>query len=71
MRTRTAHMSKAFTLILLVLAIGLETARLSNAADNTKPVPLKKVADSPMPGPAVRFDYQSLDATQGGFTSRT
>jgi DNA-binding beta-propeller fold protein YncE len=23
--------------------------------------PLKKVADIPMPGPAVRFDYQSLD----------
>jgi DNA-binding beta-propeller fold protein YncE len=65
MRTRTVHISKAFTLILLVLAIGLETARLSNAADNTKPVPLKKVADSPMPGPAVRFDYQSLDAPQG------
>lgn len=23
---------------------------------------LKEVADIPMPGPAVRFDYQSLDA---------
>jgi DNA-binding beta-propeller fold protein YncE len=65
MRTRAVHMSKVFTLIFLVLAIGLEATRLSNAADSTKSVPLKKVADIPMPGPAVRFDYQSLDATQG------
>jgi DNA-binding beta-propeller fold protein YncE len=64
-RTRPVHMSKVFTLIFLVLAIGLEPTRLSNAADSTKSVPLKKVADIPMPGPAVRFDYQSLDATQG------
>ena len=26
---------------------------------------LTKVADVPMPGPAVRFDYQSLDADHG------
>src|SRR3954469_6230650 len=26
---------------------------------------LKEVADIPMPGPAVRFDYQSLDAKNG------
>ena len=26
---------------------------------------LKEVADIPMPGPAVRFDYQSLDAENG------
>jgi DNA-binding beta-propeller fold protein YncE len=66
MRTPAVHISKVFTLIFLVLAMGLEAARLSNAAsDNTKPVPLKKVADIPMPGPAVRFDYQSLDADQG------
>ena len=26
---------------------------------------LKKVADVPMPGPAVRFDYQSLDVEHG------
>jgi DNA-binding beta-propeller fold protein YncE len=66
MRTPAVHISKVFTLIVLVLAMGLEVARLSNAAsDNTKPVPLKKVADISMPGPAVRFDYQSLDADQG------
>src|SRR5256885_15861228 len=27
--------------------------------------PLKKVADVPLPGAPVRFDYQSLDASQG------
>ena len=27
--------------------------------------PLKTVADVPLPGPAVRFDYQSLDPTTG------
>jgi DNA-binding beta-propeller fold protein YncE len=33
----------------------------------TKPTktPLKTVADVPMPGPAVRFDYQSLDSSSG------
>jgi len=42
----------------------------SNASPQTKanPVnkpPLKTVADIPLPGPAVRFDYQSLDSTAG------
>jgi hypothetical protein len=27
--------------------------------------PLKGVVDTPMPGPAVRFDYQSIDADDG------
>jgi len=66
MRTREVHMSKVLTLVFLILTMGLEAARPSNAASkNTKHVPLKKVADIPMPGPAVRFDYQSLDASQG------
>jgi len=34
-------------------------------SDNPSPEPLKKVADLPLPGPAVRFDYQSLDASTG------
>src|SRR6267143_439025 len=66
MRTRAVHMSRVLTLAFLILTMGLEAARPSNAAsENTKHAPLKKVADIPMPGPAVRFDYQSLDATQG------
>jgi DNA-binding beta-propeller fold protein YncE len=66
MRTRGVHMGIVLALAFLIFVIGLEAARPSNAAsDNTKPVLLKEVADIPMPGAAVRFDYQSLDATQG------
>jgi hypothetical protein len=66
MRTRAVHMSKEVTLAFLILAMGVQAARPSNAAsDNTNHIPLKKVADIPMPGPAVRFDYQSLEASQG------
>jgi DNA-binding beta-propeller fold protein YncE len=64
MHTRVVH--KRLTLGFLILAMGLAAARSGNAAsENTKPAPLKTVADSPMPGPAVRFDYQSLDSSQG------
>src|SRR6516164_4035388 len=42
---------------------------LSNASRQTKKSsdqsPLKTVADVPLPGPAVRFDYQSLDPNAG------
>jgi len=66
MRTRVVHMSKVLTVDFLILVVGLGAARSgSAAADNTKSIPLKTVADIPMPGPAVRFDYQSLDAAQG------
>jgi hypothetical protein len=66
MRTRAFHMSTVLTLAFLILAVGLEAARPSNAgSESAKQAPLKKVAENSMPGPAVRFDYQSLDATQG------
>src|SRR3989442_3760861 len=66
MPTRAVHLSKVLTLAFMVFAMGLEAARPSNiGSENTKHAPLKKVADIPMPGPAVRFDYQSLDASQG------
>src|SRR5437867_10992130 len=32
---------------------------------HSHPAPLKKVADIPLPGAAVRFDYQSFDPSQG------
>jgi DNA-binding beta-propeller fold protein YncE len=35
------------------------------AASDTDYSPLAKVADVPLPGPAVRFDYQSIDSSQG------
>src|SRR3984893_5437019 len=66
MRTPSVHLNKVLTFVFVILAMGLEAARPSNAAsENTKHVPLKKVADIPMPGPAVRFDYQSLDSSEG------
>ena len=34
-------------------------------SQNSDHAPLKKVADIPLPGSPVRFDYQSLDASQG------
>jgi DNA-binding beta-propeller fold protein YncE len=34
-------------------------------SDNAESAPLKQLADVPLPGSAVRFDYQSLDASHG------
>src|SRR3984893_18114843 len=66
MRTQAVHTSEVLTLAFLILTMGLAAARSSSAAsDDTKAAPLKRVADIPMPGAANRFDYQSLDATQG------
>jgi DNA-binding beta-propeller fold protein YncE len=46
--------------------VGLALSALTVAsAQNTGDKVLKIVADAPMPGPAVRFDYQSLDAEHG------
>ena len=54
------------------LAVGLVIFTLAGAASNAVPSepsqwspPLRVVADIPMPGPAVRFDYQSFDPTSG------
>ncbi len=49
--------NKALLSAVLVLACG------ADAADSMPP--LKLVADIPMPGDAVRFDYQSLDPASG------
>jgi hypothetical protein len=38
---------------------------LAAPSDNQESAPLKQVADVPLPGPAARFDYQSLDASHG------
>jgi YVTN family beta-propeller protein len=46
---------------LLVLS-ALTLAGVSEASEHS---PLKRVADVPLPGAAVRFDYQSLDTSQG------
>src|ERR1700745_134012 len=46
--------------IFLFAVAGVIAAPQSKA---TKSVPLKKVADVALPGPPVRFDYQSLDVS--------
>lgn len=46
----------------LLLPLALVTAARSGAAEEKAPV-LARVADVPLPGPAVRFDYQSIDTT--------
>jgi hypothetical protein len=47
----------------LVSVLGCTTA--ATPSDNPEWAPLKQVADVPLPGPAVRFDYQSLYASHG------
>jgi hypothetical protein len=48
---------------LIVLLLSSYVA--SQTKTNSGRGPLKTVADIPMPGPAVRFDYQSFDAGSG------
>src|SRR5215469_15155138 len=51
---------RALTMLLLCSYLSPQT---KTNTGNTPP--LKTVADVPLPGPAVRFDYQSLDPTAG------
>jgi DNA-binding beta-propeller fold protein YncE len=51
---------------LLILVLGVTRSLLAGPdAAASGNVPLRIVADISMPGPAVRFDYQSLDQDQG------
>jgi YVTN family beta-propeller protein len=43
----------------------LATAGVSQTGEDARNGPLKTIADIPLPGPAVRFDYQSVDPTAG------
>jgi DNA-binding beta-propeller fold protein YncE len=56
-------LSHVGALAILVSILGRTTA--AAPSDNPELAPLKQVADVPLPGPAVRFDYQSLDASHG------
>src|SRR5215471_15267311 len=51
----------AFAVTLCVWSIAVCTM----SSQTQEQSPLKKVADIPLPGKAVRFDYQSLDASHG------
>jgi DNA-binding beta-propeller fold protein YncE len=66
---REAVMNTRNLLIMAIVAlICVSLVRPSLSAQERNPdsqAPLTKVADVPLPGPAVRFDYQSLDPSQG------
>jgi YVTN family beta-propeller protein len=51
------------TLVILLMGLGIGINRYSQAADaiRTGDLPLKHVADIPLPGNATRLDYQSFD----------
>jgi DNA-binding beta-propeller fold protein YncE len=51
---------RCLTTLFLVVPVSSYAQEAQNG-----PEILKKVADIPMPGPAVRFDYQSLDTKSG------
>src|SRR5579863_2285087 len=56
-------LTRVRALAVLVSVFGCTTAAAPYGYPES--APLKQVADVPLPGPAVRFDYQSLDAAHG------
>jgi DNA-binding beta-propeller fold protein YncE len=63
MRNPAYRVRCVLALAMLASTFGLVTPAVrSQSSDHA---PLKHVADVPLPGPAVRFDYQSLDTSQG------
>lgn len=48
-----------------VLALIFTCAMVAGSSDRAAFTPLTKIADVPLPGPAVRFDYQSFDTVHG------
>jgi len=67
MYIRNSRCVQISSLAWLVFWIGLVPSSIGSdvGSDPSNKSPLKKVADIPLPGPAVRFDYQSLDESQG------
>src|SRR5579863_3310180 len=62
MRNRKSRVMSGGFVLFLILLSGIPSLL---PADNANSAPLMKVADVPLPGPAVRFDYQSLDVSHG------
>src|SRR6202050_617128 len=60
---RRSGLSHVLAPAILLLILGCATA--ATPSDSPESAPLKQVADVPLPSPAVRFDYQSLDASHG------
>jgi DNA-binding beta-propeller fold protein YncE len=67
MYIRSSRCVQISALAWLVFLIGLVPSSIGSdvGSDASDKSPLKQVADLPLPGPAVRFDYQSLDKSQG------
>jgi hypothetical protein len=63
MRKRRCRFDHIGKVTILISILGCTTA--AAPSDNPESAPLKQVVDVPLPGPAVRFDYQSLDASHG------
>jgi len=63
MRKRRCRLGHIATLAILTSILSCTTAAVPS--DNVESAPLKQVADVPLAGSAVRFDYQSLDASHG------
>ena len=63
MGKRQWRLCHGWALAALVCVLACATAAVPS--DRPDLAPLKKVADVPLPGPAVRFDYQSFDASHG------
>src|SRR5271169_2940177 len=63
MPKRRRSLGHVGALAILVSILGCTTA--ATPSDNAESAPLRQVADVPLPGPAVRFDYQSLDGSHG------
>jgi DNA-binding beta-propeller fold protein YncE len=63
MRKRSFRLGHVLASATFICILGYSTSVL--AAEGTESAPLKKVADVPLPGAAVRFDYQSLDPSHG------
>lgn len=65
MNARLTNLKQLAMSSVLVLFISGGHACSQNAKDDNGGSVLKLVAEIPMPGPAVRFDYQSLDTKNG------
>ena len=63
MRKRKFRSGHVVALTIFIALLGCTSS--AQPAENPDLAPLKKVADVPLPGPAVRFDYQSIDPSRG------
>jgi len=63
MHRQRSGFAHVLTAVAQVLTLACRTSAVRSESPDQ--APLTTVADIPLPGPAVRFDYQSIDAAQG------